>query len=205
MTSPRVYVSGNLLVFYVPGDKRRHVSPDVFVVRGVPKHNRDNYLIWEEAKPPEVVIELTSKTTKKEDLGRKFALYRDQLRVREYFLFDPHQDYLQPQLQGYRLVGEQYRPIKPLAGRLPSKILGLHLEGSGGDLRLYDPAGKQWLPTPEEARQLAEQASQQAEQGRLQAEQARQEAEQARQQAEEENARLRQELDALRRRSPRAP
>lgn len=34
---PLVYVSGNLLLYYVPGNKRRHVSPDVFVVRGVTK------------------------------------------------------------------------------------------------------------------------------------------------------------------------
>ena len=47
-----VYVSGNLLVFYVPGDRRRQLSPDVFVVRGVAKHNRDNYLIWEEGRGP---------------------------------------------------------------------------------------------------------------------------------------------------------
>src|SRR4051794_18767400 len=44
-----VYVSGNLLVFYERGDKRKHVSPDVFVVRGVPKlPMRDHYLIWRE-------------------------------------------------------------------------------------------------------------------------------------------------------------
>src|SRR5437870_767858 len=37
---PMVYVSGNLLIFYVPGNKRRHVSPDVFVVFGVKKGKR---------------------------------------------------------------------------------------------------------------------------------------------------------------------
>src|SRR5262249_48387849 len=56
----QVYVSGNLLLFYVPGDKRRHVSPDVFVVKGVPKRDRPNYLVWQEGKGPDVVIELTS-------------------------------------------------------------------------------------------------------------------------------------------------
>jgi Uma2 family endonuclease len=141
--SPRVYVSGNLLVFYVPGDKRRHLSPDVFVVRRIPKHNRENYLIWEEGKAPEVVIELTSKTTKKEDLGKKFTLYRDALQVREYYLFDPHRDYLQPPLQGYRLAKGEYVPIRWVAGRLPSKILGLHLEANGKELRLYDPQSKE--------------------------------------------------------------
>ena len=55
-----VYVSGNLLVYYVPGDRLRHLSPDVFVAKGVPKRERLNYLMWEEGKGPDVVIELTS-------------------------------------------------------------------------------------------------------------------------------------------------
>src|SRR5262249_40516680 len=101
VASALVYVSGNLLIYYVPGDKRRHISPDVFVVRGVAKHNRPYYLIWQEGKGPEVAIELTSKTTRREDLGKKKAIYRDILKVKEYFLFDPHQDYLKPPLQGY--------------------------------------------------------------------------------------------------------
>ena len=29
----RVYVSGNLLLFYERGNRRRHLSPDVFVVK----------------------------------------------------------------------------------------------------------------------------------------------------------------------------
>lgn len=101
---PPVYVSGNLFVYYEPGNRLRHLSPDVFVVRGVPNHNRDYYLIWEEGRGPEVVIELTSRSTKGEDVDDKFWLYRDVLKVPEYFLFDPHQEYLNPPLQGFRLV-----------------------------------------------------------------------------------------------------
>ena len=56
---PNVYVSGNLLLFYEQGNRRRHVSPDVFVVRGVEKRERENYLVWEEKKGPQLVIELT--------------------------------------------------------------------------------------------------------------------------------------------------
>ena len=33
----RVYVSGNLLIFYERGNRRKHVSPDVFMVKGVEK------------------------------------------------------------------------------------------------------------------------------------------------------------------------
>lgn len=147
---PRVYVSGNLLLFYEPGNRRRPISPDVFVVKGVPKHERLNYLIWEESKGPDITIELTSSSTRHEDRETKFRRYRDVLRVKEYFLFDPFGDYLKPPLQGYRLRGGVYQSIRPVQGRLPSKILGLHLERRGSDLRLYDPAEKQWLPTPQE-------------------------------------------------------
>src|SRR5574341_1298097 len=35
-----VYVGANMLLYYVEGNPRRSVAPDVFVVRGVPKHQR---------------------------------------------------------------------------------------------------------------------------------------------------------------------
>jgi Uma2 family endonuclease len=152
----RVYVSGNLLVFYERGNRRRHVSPDVFVVRGVEKCQRLNYLVWEEGRAPQVVIELTSSSTRREDVDTKFRLYRDTLKVREYFLFDPYGDYLDPVLQGYRLRGGVYRPIRAVEGRLPSQVLGLHLERDGELLRLFDPATGRRLPTPQEARREAE-------------------------------------------------
>jgi Uma2 family endonuclease len=117
---PKVCVSGNLLMYYVRGDKRRHVSPDVFVAFGVPKKIRDYYLTWEEGKNPSVIIELTSSSTKSEDTRKKFALYRDVLKVKEYFLFDPRADYLNPRLKGFRLRRGQYAPIAPVDGRLPS-------------------------------------------------------------------------------------
>ena len=148
--APLVYVSGNLLVFYVPGNKRKHVSPDVFVVKGVPKRQRPNYLIWEEGRSLTIVIELTSSSTRKEDVGKKFKLYQDILKVGEYFLFDPHGDYLKPPLQGYQLVRGKYVPIQLVNGRLPSKALGLHLERDAKDLRLWNPATGLWLPTPQE-------------------------------------------------------
>jgi Uma2 family endonuclease len=145
-----VYVAGNMLVYYVPGNKRKHVSPDVFVVFGVPKKLRGCFLVWEEGKAPTVVIEVTSKTTKQEGLKTKMALYQDVLKVKEYFLFDPLGDYLKPRLQGYWLDKGVLAPIAALEGRLPSNILGLHLEAESTNLRLYDPGSGTWLPTLEE-------------------------------------------------------
>jgi Uma2 family endonuclease len=194
----RFYVSGNLLIFYERGNPRRHVAPDVFVVRGVPNHNRDHYLIWEERKGPEFITELTSRSTKKEDVDDKFRLYQDVLKVSEYFLFDPHNEYLDPPLQGYRRHQGKFVPIKPVNGRLPSKILGLHLEHQGSKLRLYDPATGQYVPTPLEVMEQAQQARDQVEAARLQAEAARQ-------QAEAQNEELRREIEALRRRLKEKP
>src|SRR3954454_8089806 len=59
---PMTYVSGNLFIYYERGNRRRHVSPDVFLVRGVPKRERLNYLVWQEGRGPDLVIELTWKS-----------------------------------------------------------------------------------------------------------------------------------------------
>ncbi len=205
-----VYVTGNLLVFYEPGNKRRHISPDCMVVKGVAPVPHLNYLIWEEGRSADVVIEITSKTTRKEDIKKKFDIYRTIMRVREYFLFDPTGDYLSPRLQGYRLIDDQYVPIEASGGRLFSEELGLFLEGQeipdwrerlklfklkrpAERLRLYDPVTSRWLPTIAESLQIAQQRAEEAEQQKLQADQARQ-------QTHAENERLKHELQKLRER-----
>jgi len=149
----QVYVSGDLLLHYVPGNRRRHVSPDVLVTKGLQLGDRLNYILWQEGSPPNMVIEVTSKSTRREDLEDKFIIYRDKIRVPEYFLFDPCGEYLQPQLQGYRLRGGEYVAIRPLKGHLACKQLGLELEAQDKSLRLYDQATGQPLLTP---RELAE-------------------------------------------------
>jgi Uma2 family endonuclease len=168
-----VYVSGNLLLFYEEGNRRRHVSPDVFVVFGVPKRERINYLLWEEGRGPSTVIELTSSSTRREDTRLKFELYRDVLRVPEYFLFDPFGDYLTPRFQGYRLTAGEYRPMRLQDGRLRSRQLGLWLESDGNDLRLVDPETNARLPTTAEVEAAADRAqAAEAELERLRAENA---------------------------------
>ena len=156
---PTVYVSGNLLLFDEEGNRRRHVSPDVFVVLGVPKGERVNYLLWEEGRGPGVVIELTSSSTRHEDTRRKFELYRDVLRVPEYFLFDPFGDYLSPRFQGYRVTAGEYRPMRSQAGRIRSRQLGLWLEPAGNSLRLVDPATNARLPDTAEVEAAADEGA----------------------------------------------
>jgi hypothetical protein len=155
---------------------------------------RGSYRVWEEGRAPDLVIEVTSESTREEDLTKKFAIYRDILKVSEYFLFDPYKEYLLPPFQGFRLVRGVYRPIKSILGRLPSKVLGLHLEAASEMLRLYDPSVGRWLETPPEVAEA-----------RVRAEAERAADAKARQKAEAEVERLHRELDELRRRLPGSP
>ena len=115
------------MFYYEQGNPSAVVSPDVFVVKGVPKGLRRTYKLWEEQQPPVVVFEMTSRSTRLEDKGNKRALYA-MLGVREYFMFDPLAEYLKPPLQGFRLLGEEYIAIDQAEdGSLISQELGLRL------------------------------------------------------------------------------
>ena len=205
---PQVYVSGNMFVYYERGNRYKHVSPDVLVALGVPKEKpREAYFIWEEGHGLDFVVELTSKSTEGEDRDDKMSIYRDEIMVPEYFLFDPKAEYLNPPLQGYRLRKGKYARIKMVAGRLPSEVLGLHLERDGAWLRFYDPAVGRWLPTPaERAAELeAERDRARAERKRERTARKRAEAERERLSAELQDSsteleRLRRELEEWRRR-----
>ena len=128
------------------------------------KKKRLYYLTWEEGKTPNVIFEITSSSTRKEDIDTKFVLYRDVLKVKEYFLFDPFGDYLKPdRLRGFRLRKGEYVPISLVDGRMPSQVLGLHLERDADTLRLYDPETKAWLLTPDERAERESERADQAE------------------------------------------
>src|SRR3569833_2144209 len=161
-TRPDVYVSGNNFIYYVAGDPRRCVSPDAYVVFGVPMSPRDRYCSWEEGgRLPNVVFEFTSRKTRQEDVRVKRPRYEQELRVTEYFLFDPKGDCLSPRLQGFRLVAGRYVPLELVDGRLHSEQLGLDLVQEKSRLRLFDPTRREPLLTPherEQARRVAEEA-----------------------------------------------
>jgi Uma2 family endonuclease len=199
---PQIYVSGNLFIYYEEGQSSKSISPDIFVIFGASNRERRSYKTWQEGnKLPSFVLELTSKSTKKQDEETKPELYR-QLGVQEYFQYDPTGDYLQPQLKGQTLVDGQYQAIAPQilsdgTVALASRVLGLELRllpasvasflpSSLGtvtrELRLFDPATGTPLLTYAELEQQRAQAEQAAveERQRAEAEQQRAEAEQQR-------------------------
>ena len=109
------------------------------------------YKIWVEGKPPDVVIETTSRKTRRKDTQDKPPLYA-RLGVKEYFLYDPLQEYLDPPLQGYRLGDQEaYAPIPPDETQsLISEQLGLRLRIEQGLLQFYRLDTGERLLTAEE-------------------------------------------------------
>jgi len=71
---PNVYVSGNILLYYEEGNPLAHRSPDVLVTLGIEKVRRESYKLWEIGKAPEVVVEVTSRSTRLRDVGVKKSL-----------------------------------------------------------------------------------------------------------------------------------
>ena len=130
------------------------MAPDVFVVMGASNHRRMSYLLWQEPKGPDFVLEVTSRSTRKRDQGPKRELYR-RLGVQEYWQYDPTGDYLDPALQGYELRGGEYEALPAVergADRLllRSAVLGLELRLEAGEFRFRDAAAGITLGTRQE-------------------------------------------------------
>ena len=175
----RVYVAADMLFYYEEGNPTEVKVPDVFVVKGIPKHDRRIYKLWEEGAAPCTIFEITSRSTRLEDIGTKRALY-EMLGVHEYFLFDPLAEYLRPQLQGFRLVKGGYQPMVQSAdGTLTSEELGVILQPAGALLRLVDSSTGEPIPTLDEAAVKADEALERAITLTLQAEAETQRAEAA--------------------------
>lgn len=161
-----VFVGANLFLYYRKGDPGGVVAPDGFVVKGVPKllpgnRRRRKYLLWEEGKVPCFVLETTSESTCSEDENKK-RIY-EKLGVEEYFQFDPLGEYLSPQLQGHRLVGGRYRPVRPNSdGSLLSRATGVVFRVEGTQLRLTDAATGAPLLRNEEERKARRRAEERA-------------------------------------------
>ncbi len=146
-----VYVSGDLLLYYEKGNPKKFVVPDAFIAKGLKQYRRRTYRLWDEGIVPQMVIETTSKKTKKRDVTIKAEIYT-QIGVREYFMFDPTRDYLEPPLQGKRLLDGDYQSIDSEAdGSLFSEELGLRLAFDGGELAFIRPnSGERLLSAEEE-------------------------------------------------------
>ena len=153
---PEVYVTGDHFIYLEEGNPKNCIAPDLYVVMNGGHRMRDTYKVWEEPGGfPDFVLEIVSPSTWRTDLGAKRVRYAA-LGVGEYWLHDPHANFMNPALAGHRLVGRSYKPITGVessAGTLTihSATLGLDLCLQGKDLRFFDPVRGRYLLNRKEA------------------------------------------------------
>ena len=199
-----VAVSADIFMYHLPlhGQEPRtnragrpvypRMAVDVLVSFGVPKRDRLSYVVADEGKPPDFVLEVATTSTWRRDYGQKRKTY-EALGVREYFVYDARPEAAE-RLAGFRLRGGVYEEVvgAPISVGGPpglrSEVLGLraHLDDQGG-LRWYDPVSGEDLRTLTEAereRRAAERKADAEVRARQQAERQADAKAEARQQAE---------------------
>lgn len=158
VAAPDDIVSVELMILLDARNWRRHLTPDVFLARGVgpldPVYGvpRRQYRLWDEGTMPDLVYEGASPSTRDRDSAGKKEQYAA-LGVREYVQFDPLGELLSPWLQVYRLmaVGRYERVTPEEDGAVRCVTLPDYdwlIEGYL--LRLRDRATGHLVPTPTE-------------------------------------------------------
>lgn len=163
------YTGGDMFVYYSPEQARDVATgrpyfrgPDWFLVDGAePREGRKGWVRWMEGgRLPDIILELISPSTEKVDRVDKMKLYSRVFRTPEYYLYD----FETGELEGYRLAGDMYQPMRPNEqGRLRSEVLGLdfglwngRIEEETADwIRLFQSDGG-LIPTAAERAEAAE-------------------------------------------------
>ena len=157
----------------VEGERRLWATPDSPVSgRLIPdlliafdadpeEYRRNNgYIVSQQGKPPDFVLEIASPSTRRRDVAWKRSRYAA-LGVREYWRFDETGQHHRTRLAGDRLVDGQYQAIDieqvedgVLQGY--SAALDLVIRWEHGQLRWHDPATSRHIPTYDDQRERAE-------------------------------------------------
>jgi Uma2 family endonuclease len=135
---PDVFVAGDLLWYPVEGRPEVRVAPDVLIAFGRPKGDRGSYRQWEEGGiAPQVVFEILSPGNDLRELVRKVRFY-ERYGVEEYYNYDPDKKSLEAWT---RFPGGELDVIDVREEWVSSK-LGIRLNMTTGDLRLFRPDGR---------------------------------------------------------------
>ena len=156
-------VSGEKYITARRGADRR--IPDLLVAFGVdPAAYREanGYVISQQGKPPDLVLEIASEGTGHIDVGEKRDFY-ESLGIPEYWRFDPTGESHGTRLAADRLVAGRYEPVDiaevedgVFQGR--SAALDLDWRWENGRLGCHDPATGRHILTFEDLRARADAA-----------------------------------------------
>jgi len=164
----RAAIGGNQFLYYNPYNKRDNLSPDVYAALDVEPGSRDAWFTWKEGKAPDIVFEIASPSTWRQDVSTaprgKLTLY-GQLGVREYYVYNPTA-LAPPHLRAFvrRDEGAALEEARLLPnGGVWSVLLGAELrpawasgtawESAGTYLRVIDPVTGAPIRVGDEVRQ----------------------------------------------------
>lgn len=173
------FVGGNMFIYFSQDQVKNYdyKGPDFFCVLDVPKKERKSWVVWEEGKAPDVVIELLSESTANYDKTGKKLIYQNRLRVPEYFWYDPFNP---DDWAGFTLSKGVYQPLSlDSNNRYVSEQLQLALVRWQGIYRDIETTWLRWqtldgdlLPTDKE---VSEREKLRAEREKLRADEAERE------------------------------
>jgi len=165
------YAGGNMFVYFSLSQVKNkdYKGPDFFCVLDVEQKERKSWVVWEEGKAPDVVIELLSDSTASYDKNEKKIIYQNKMRVPEYFWYDPFNP---DDWEGFSLTKGVYQPLKlDEKKRYVSEQLQLALVRWRGVYRGIDTLWLRWqtlegdlLPTDKEVSQMEKQRADEAQQ-----------------------------------------
>ena len=174
-----VLIAGGGYLRQRAGDESERLAPDCVVAFDVNPpgiFSRNGYVIDEVGKPPDLVLEVASRSTRRRDYTVKRDGYAG-YGVGEYWRFDHAPGRSRVPLAGDILVDGQYEPL-PIHtdpdGLIWGYSPGLDLEicWAGGDVQLRDHQTKEFLLKPEQERRMRESETTRAEDAEARAEDA---------------------------------
>ena len=146
-------------------NKARARRPDLLIAFDVsPEDYRasNGYIVSEQGKPPDFIMEVASPSTAETDTGDKRDDYAA-LGIPEYWRFDETGDSHGARLAGDKLEGHAYRPmpideVAPEVWQGYSPVLNLMIRWDHGRLVWIDPATQRPILTYEDQRDRADEA-----------------------------------------------
>ena len=173
LSGPACFVAAELRVHRDPRNLRDYKEPDVMVALGVADAIRERYIIPDEGKAPDLVIEALSPSSEENsDLDEKVRWYARE-GVREYVVVDPQGKFgaEQPRLQRFRLeAGADLPPeLADADGILRSRLIPFGFTVHDNWVRVIDLATSELLPTPKESEQRRLEAEREVREARTRA------------------------------------
>ena len=145
-----IFLSSNMNLYYEEGNPKKWYAPDLLIAFNVSNRERSSYQVWKEKVFPQVIFEVASASTWKEDVGEKYEIY-ERFGVEEYYILDPELARLPAPLMAFRRQGERLLAAAVNDDRIFSPRLNLEIVRTANNFRLFNPQTNEFLRTLEEA------------------------------------------------------